>query len=193
MTVLIGDRKIRIPKPKLLTYDDYAKLTPPDNGNYELHKGQIIFMPTPIPKHQEISGKLHYLLFGYTLSHKNGKVYAAPMDTEFTPNDTLQPDILFISKERLSIIGEKKIEGAPDFIVEILSPSNTNKEMSYKKYIYESCGVKEYWVIYPEKKTVKQYESRDNEFVLIGEFGINDSVKASIIEGFTVKIADIFE
>ena len=82
MTVLIGDRKIRIPKPKLLIYDDYAKLTPPDNGNYELHKGQIIFMPTPIPKHQEISGKLHYLLFGFTLSHKNGKVYAAPMDTE---------------------------------------------------------------------------------------------------------------
>ena len=88
---------------------------------------------------------------------------------------------------------KKKIEGAPDFIVEIISPSNTNKEMSYKKYIYESCGVKEYWVIYPEKKTVKQYENRDNEFVLIGEFGINDSLKASIIEGFTVEIADIFE
>ena len=48
-------------------------------------------------------------------------------------------------------------------------------------------------MIYPDKKTIKQYENRDNEFVLIGEFGINDSVKASIIEGFTVKIADIFE
>jgi Uma2 family endonuclease len=77
MTVLIGDIKIRIPNKKKLTYEDYAKLTPPDSGNYELHNGEIIYMPTPIPRHQDISGKLHFLLYGHIFTNKLGKLYAA--------------------------------------------------------------------------------------------------------------------
>ncbi len=193
MTAFISERKVRISKPKLLTYDDYAKLTPPDSGNYELHKGQIIFMPTPIPKHQKISGKLQFLLFGHTLVHELGEIYAAPMDTYFTENDTVQPDLLFIVKERLVIVGDKKIEGAPDFIIEIKSPGNTAKEMSYKKHLYESCGVKEYWVIYPDKNIIKQFENREQEFVLIGEYGIENTFQSIVVEGFILQVRDIFD
>lgn len=193
MTVLIGDKKVRIPKIKLLTYDDYAKLTPPESGNYELHKGQIVYMPTPIPLHQLISSELHILLGFFIKTHGLGKLIAAPMDTVFTQNDTLQPDLLFISKDRLDIIGEKKIEGAPDLVIEIYSPSNSTKEMSYKKYIYETCGVKEYWVIYPEKTMIRQYENRENELFSMGDFNINDTLKSLIIEGFELKVSDIFQ
>ena len=192
MTVLLSDIKIHTPKKELLTYDDYAKLTPTDSGNYELHNGQIIYMPTPIPKHQKISGKLHFLLFGHTLSHNLGEIYAAPMDTKFTEHDTVQPDLLFIDKERLSIIGAIKIEGAPDFIVEIHSPGNSAKEMSYKKRLYESCGVKEYWIVYPTKNMIKQFENRGNEFVLVQECRLGDTLKAIVIEGFELNIRDIF-
>jgi Uma2 family endonuclease len=193
MTVLIEGKRKRIPLPKLLTYEDYAKLTPPDSGNYELHNGKIIFMPTPIPKHQLISSELHILLGSYIKTHKLGKLIAAPMDTVFSPNDTLQPDLLFIAKDRLYIIGEKKIEGVPDFIVEIHSRGNTPKEMSYKKFVYETTGVKEYWVIYPEQKMIKQFENQDFEFVLRQEARGKDTLSSFAIEGFSFDISDIFE
>jgi Uma2 family endonuclease len=146
-------------KPKLLTYEDYARLTPPNNGNYELHNGKIVFLPTPSPKHQIISGNLFGLLFLHLRTHKVGRVISAPMDTVFTPHDTLQPDILFISNAQLSIIGKVKIDGAPNFIVEILSRSNTAKEMNYKKRVYEASSVREYWVIHPKKGILTQYEN----------------------------------
>lgn len=193
MTVLIEGKRKRIPTPKLLTYEDYAKLTPPDSGNYELHNGKIIFMPTPIPKHQLISSELHILLGSYIKARKLGKLIAAPMDTVFAPHDTLQPDLLFISKDRLDIIGEKKIEGVPDFIVEIHSPSNSQKEMSYKKFVYETTGVKEYWVIYPKRKVIKQFQNDDFEFILRKEVTESGILSSFVIDGFSFDISDIFE
>ena len=191
MTALLDRIDKRIPQQKLLTYEDYASLTPPDSSNYELHNGKIITMPTPIPRHQEISAKLHYHLFGHSFFKKLGKVYAAPMDTKFTEHDTVQPDLLFITANRLHIIGDKKIEEAPDFIVEIKSPGNPLKEMKYKKELYESCGVREYWIIYPEKNTVEQYQNQGNHFILIGEFGLNDTLNSFVIKDFQVKVSDI--
>jgi Uma2 family endonuclease len=193
MTVLTERLKKRIPQEKLLTYEDYARLTPPDSSNYELHNGKIITMATPIPRHQKISGKLHFFLFGHTLLNNLGEVYAAPMDTKFTEHDTVQPDLLFISKDRLHIIGEKKIEEAPDFVIEIMSPGNTPKEMVYKKELYESCGVREYWIIYPKKSIIRQFENKNNTFVQVGEFGLDDTVHSFVVKDFKVKVRDILE
>jgi Uma2 family endonuclease len=192
MTVLIEGKKTKIPKPKFLTYEDYARLTPPDSGNYELHNGKIIYMPTPTPLHQRISRKLSTRLDIYVEEKKLGEIFTAPMDTVFNPIDTFQPDILFISNEKLAIIGEKKIEGAPDFIIEIKSPGNPPKELAYKKYVYETSGVREYWLINPDNKTIFQYENSDSELVRINIFTIEDVLKSFVIEGFTLKIADLF-
>lgn len=193
MTVLLEGKKVRIPKSKMLTYEDYAKLTPPDSGNYELHNGKLITLPTPTPQHQRISRKLSTRLDTFIESNQRGEMFSAPMDTVFTKYDTLQPDILFIEKERLHIIGEKNIEGAPDFVIEIVSPSNSSKELSYKKYVYETSGVREYWLILPEKKQVAQYENIDNELIRIGLWSVEDVLEAKVLAGFTVKIAEIFE
>jgi Uma2 family endonuclease len=193
MTVLAESIKKRVPQQTLLTYEDYARLTPADSPNYELHKGKIITMPTPIPRHQLISSELHILLGSYVKINRLGKIIAAPMDTKFTEHDTVQPDLLFISTDRLHIIGEKKIEAAPDFIVEIKSPGNPPKEMIYKKKLYESCGVSEYWIIYPEKNTIEQYENQGNNFVQIGEFGLNDTINSFVIKDFQVKVREILE
>ena len=108
MTVLIANKKVRIPTHRLLTYEDYARLTPPDSSEYELHNGTIVTMPTPIPLHQEISFELSLLIGFFIKKHKLGKLYTAPMDVKFSPTDTFQPDLLFIMSNRLDIIGEKK-------------------------------------------------------------------------------------
>jgi Uma2 family endonuclease len=192
MTALMSEKKIRIRNPKLLTYDDYARLTPPDSGNYELHNGKIVFMPTPSATHQNISMNLSAYIWQYIRPRQLGRVLAAPMDTIFSPNDTLQPDLLFVSKEREHII-KKVVDGVPDLVVEIKSLGNSLASVSYKKYVYESTGVKEYWYILPEKQTITQYENIDGELVRLQVLTIDDTLKSFVIEGFELALKDIFE
>lgn len=191
--IVMKQPKVRIPKQKMLTYDDYALLTPPDSGNYELHNGQIIYMPSPIPPHQKLSMRLSSRLFNYTDENKLGEIFTAPMDVVFNPIDTFQPDIFFISNERLSLIGDKKIEGAPDLVVEILSPSNNPKEMGYKKVIYEMSNVKEYWVINLKKQILTQYENIEGEFVSRRVFQNTDNLTSFTIKGFEMPMSKLFE
>ena len=190
---LDGKLTKKIPQPKLLTYEDYVKLTPPDSGNFELLNGRIFFMASPKPSHQEISSLLNTYLGIYIISNKLGKLFAAPMDVVFSEHDTFQPDLLFITKERLNIIGENKIEGTPDLVVEILSPSNDTNEMSYKKHIYESTGVKEYWLINVEKQTLTLYKQIDNELRWQKDIQKNEVLKSEVIKDFELDLNKIYE
>lgn len=183
-------KSLKFPKPKLLTFNDYERLTPPDSGNYELHNGKIVFMASPLEQHQTVAFKLTLKIGNHIVAHKLGKLLFAPMDTILTPNDTVQPDLLFITKEREHII-DRQVKGAPDFIVEILSGSNSPQEMSYKKYLYESTGVREYWVVNIEKQLVTQYENVEGEFFIRKSARLGDSLDSVIIEGFQIEVNDI--
>jgi Uma2 family endonuclease len=182
----------RLPQPKLLTYDDYARLTPPDSGNYELHNGKIIFMPSPLTPHQIISMNLSVEIGGFIRQYKLGKLLAAPMDVRFTANDVVQPDLLFVPNARLEII-KRIVEGAPDLIVEIKSDGNTATDMSYKKYLYETSGVKEYWIIYPNKKTISIYLLIEDELRFQRTLTVLDTLKSLVLTGFEMSVAAVFE
>jgi Uma2 family endonuclease len=177
-------------RKKRLTYEDYARLTPPDSGNYELHDGQIIFMPSPTPFHQDIAGELYSVMKVFAKANNLGKVFIAPLDTLFDRFNTLQPDVLFVSKDRLDIIGDKKIEAAPDLVVEVLSSGNTKKEMLHKKFIYESFEVQEYWLINLEKESLTQYLLKDEEFVS-RSFSFDDEVVSEALAGFKIRLRNI--
>ena len=185
-------KMLKFTQPKLLTFDDYARMTPPESGNYELHNGKIIHMPSPLIPHQRLARRLVRLLENYLHDNPIGELFFAPMDVIFNQNDTMQPDILVVSNERSSI-KDRQIKGAPDFIVEILSDGNTTKEMSYKKHIFETHGVREYWLINLAKQTITQYENIDDEFVIRNKIQKDGSLASVVIEGFTLKASDIFE
>ena len=190
----VGKTKKKLPQPKLLTYEDYARLTPPDSGHYELHNGTIIYMPSPIIKHQDVCGNIFAEIKFYLKKNKVGKVYIAPLDVTFTVKDTFQPDILFVQQDRIAQLEAtaKRIVGAPDFVVEVKSPGNTTKEMSYKRFVYESETVQEYWYVNLDDQTLKQYENIDNELQLKRTLTINDTVKSIAIEGFEIRLEDMF-
>ncbi len=130
-------------RKKVLTYDDYVALTPPDSGEFELHNGKIIQMASPTPAHQRAIRRLSRKMDAHIEANRLGELFFAPMDTKFDKFNTFQPDILFVAAARAGIIGEKKIDGAPDLVVEVLSESNSQQEMSFKKHIYESHAVRE--------------------------------------------------
>ena len=193
LTAIAPQKKVKVlkfPQSKLLTFKDYERLTPPDNGNYELHNGQIVFMASPLAQHQTVAFKLTMQIGNHIMAHDLGKLLFAPMDVIFSRIDTFQPDLLFITNERLYII-DRQVKGAPDFIIEILSDANTNKEMSYKKFVYETTGVQEYWVINIVKQTVTQYENVEGEFLIRKVARPNDSLISTVIDGFQVQVNDI--
>ena len=183
-------KMLKFPQPKLLTFKDYERLTPPDSGNYELHNGKIIFRASPLEQHQTVAFKLTLQIGNHIMARKLGKLLFAPMDTILTPNDTVQPDLLFISHERMHII-DRQVKGAPDFIIEILSDSNKPKEMSYKKYIYETTGVREYWIVNIEKQIITQYENKEGEFFPHKIAKRGDALTSFVIEGLHLEVNDI--
>ncbi len=109
-----------IPLKETYTYEDYAKL--PEGAPYQLIGGQLVMTPSSTPYHQEISQRLESKILGYVEKNNLGRLYHAPLDVFLSDKDVYQPDIIFISRKRLEIIGKKKIEGAPDIVIEILSP-----------------------------------------------------------------------
>jgi len=176
---------------KRYTYEDYAKL--PEGAPYQLIGAHLIKLPAPVPYHQEVSKKIGYLLYEHVeLKQKLGEIYSAPIDVYFEEEETYQPDIVFISKERIWIIKEDKIEGAPDLVIEILSPSTAYYDLVHKKEIYARHGVKEYWIVDPMEKKIDIYENRGGEFIFFKKAGKSERINSIIIQGFEVELDAIF-
>ena len=127
------------------TYEDYRNT--PDDVRYELHGGELITVPAPNMTHQGISTILLRLIDTLVYLKKLGKVYHAPTDVVFSDNEVVQPDLVFVSNERSHILTENNIRGAPDLIIEILSPSTAGRDRTFKRTLYERHGVKEYWMV----------------------------------------------
>lgn len=130
---------------KPFTYDDYASL--PEGSGYELVGGQIIREPAPGTAHQRVVRRLAVALTQFVTAGNLGEVLFSPIDVYFTETETYQPDIVFVSSHRLNIIGEKRLEGPPDVVMEVLSPSTGYYDLTHKKNVYERAGVKEYWIV----------------------------------------------
>lgn len=126
----------------------------PEGTLAELINDTIYMSPAPDFYHQELSFELSFQFGKHVKENELGKVVVAPMDVYFDDKNVMQPDILFITKENLSIIKNGKINGSPDIIIEILSPGNKKHDTEIKKAIYEQFGIKEYFIVEPETKEV---------------------------------------
>lgn len=179
-----------IPEKKTYTYADYARL--PEGAPYQLIGGQLIVTPSPTPYHQEISRKLEFKMVAFVEERDLGHVYDAPLDVYFGDSDVYQPDIIFIRKEREEIIGKTKIEGTPDIVIEILSPSTAYYDLRKKFRIYEQSGVSEYWVVDPGLKRIEVYENKGKKFNIYMEAEGEGKVSSKVLEGFGVELGEVF-
>jgi len=179
------------PKQGEWTYEDYARL--PDNGvRYEIIGGELYMSPAPRTKHQIASYELGFAFGLFVKRHKLGRILVAPIDVRLPDlADPVQPDIVFILKARLHIIKEKSIEGAPDLIVEILSPGTEGYDRRTKFQLYARAGVKEYWMVDPDTCTMEIYVLRGEAYALLGSFGPDDEAYSEVLAGFSVPVSEI--
>ena len=186
----ITTREIAATTEKIYTYEDYRKL--PEGAPYQLIGGMLIMTPAPSTYHQIISMKLEVKLAVLVMEKDLGLVLDAPIDVYLGENDTYQPDIIFIARDRLTIIEPDKINGAPDMVVEILSPGTAYYDLRKKFKIYEKNGVREYWIVDPEEQSVEVYTLQEGKFMIGQKVEKQGHIHSTVLEGFTVAVEKIF-
>jgi Uma2 family endonuclease len=176
------------------TYEDYL-LFPEDGKRHELIDGEHFMTPAPSTKHQRILGNL-FLAFGTFLKeHKIGEIFVAPCDVVLSDLDVVEPDLLFISSGRSSIITEKNVQGPPDLVIEILSESTRKTDEVIKRKLYEGHGVSEYWVVDPELETIKVYRMKDQGYIRAAELSLEmkNTLATPLLPGLQIPLTEIFE
>ncbi len=151
-------------KAKRWTYEEYYKLD--DDQRYEIIDGHLLMAPAPDTAHQEWSRELTLILASYVKRNKLGKVFAAPVDVVLDTQNTVQPDLLFVSNANLGIIQHRAVFGTPDLMVELVSPSSVRRDRYQKKDLYARFGVKEYWIGDPANKTLEILTVKEGRFEL---------------------------
>ena len=173
-----------------VTYDDYLRL--PDEKRYEIIEGELFMVPAPDFFHQIVSRNIEFRLLDFVEKNKLGIVVDAPVDVVLSSEDVFQPDILFISSERRYIITEKNVSGAPDLIIEILSPSTQELDKLVKRHLYSKFGVREYWIVDPVGKNIEVMTQSDKGFKLFAAFSNDDVLTSPLIEGFSLPLTAVF-
>ncbi len=176
-----------------LTYDDYV-LIPDDGKQHQILDGEHYVSPSPSRWHQRLVLRLIRWLDGFVLRHDLGEIFVSPLDVLLSWNDVVQPDLFFISKERSEISTEENVLGAPDLVIEILSPKTRKLDEGVKLQRYERFGVREYWMIDGFRKGVTVCRPIDGAFqrlpVLSAAAG--DVLTIPLLPGLEIPLAELF-
>ena len=173
------------------TYKDYKSLPESETKRYELIEGELIMVPSPNIYHQRISRKLEFLLEDFVEKNKLGEIFYAPCDVHMGEN-VVQPDILFVSKEHSYVITEEEIKGAPDLVIEILSPATAERDRTYKKVLYARYGVREYWIVDPEEKTIEVLTLKKEGYETFGIYKMQETLNSPLLSGLSINLTKIF-
>jgi Uma2 family endonuclease len=183
---------MHIPKGKIvLTYEDYV-LLPNDRNRYETLEGELTVTPAPSTKHQTASGNLFVLLSHYIKERDLGKLFHAPIDLILESTSVLQPDLLFVSKVRQQIITERAVEGVPDLVIEILSPTTRRTDRVTKAQIYARHSVPGYWIVDPEQEIIEIYLLEANGYRLAATLQGKTPMAAPPFTELEIAAGDVF-
>ena len=171
------------------TYSDYLAL--PGYERYEIHDGELVLLTSANTPHQHASKKLILQLLEVEASGL-GTAYFAPFDVVFSDTEVVQPDLMFIARERYDIITHANVQAAPDLVVEILSPSTASRDWNYKQGLYAKYGVKELWMVDPESAFLWRLMLRGEAFEIAGVYGADESFDSPTLGGLTVNLTDVF-
>ena len=176
-----------------LTYQDYLD-SPETRARYNVIDGELVIAGSSTRSHQTISGNIYRPVQRYVSEHGLGHVWYAPLDVivRQEPLRVRQPDLLFVSNENSGILSDR-IEGGPDLVVEILSPSNSRVDIDSKLADYAQIGVRECWIVSPQARTVEALGLEGGQYSRLSLSGRGDIVESRVLSGFHLPVSQIFE
>lgn len=178
-----------IPPTRRWTYADYCRI-PADRKRHQIVDGRHFVTPAPSLRHQEVAGRLYVALIEAIERRRRGRVFIAPVDVHLAPGTIVQPDLVVFGTRHTSRIGQKKITGAPDLLVEILSPSHRTLDTVRKRERYERAGVRELWLVDPDADSLVQLVLRRGRYVEVATDG--PLVRLRALRGPTVDLRSVF-
>ncbi|EIP99173.1 hypothetical protein OpiT1DRAFT_03683 [Opitutaceae bacterium TAV1] len=174
-----------------LTVHDYREI--PETGpRYQLVEGDLFMAPAPNRFHQTCAGKIYYAFEDYLSEHPVGKAYIAPFDVYLTDLNVYQPDVSFFSRERYSYLTDEGACGAPDIVVEVLSPKTAYLDLGVKKEIYARTGVLEYWVVDPAAHRVSVWHLSENSQAPAFTLPKNGTLTTPLLPEFVLRLENVF-
>ena len=176
----------------LITRADYEDM-PQGPPYYQVIEGDLIMWPAPDTFHQSIAGRLHGVVWQFLEKHPVGEVFIGPLDVFLTEVNVYQPDVIFISNKRRSIITKRGLEGAPDLVVEVLSPGTARFDKGSKRKIYARMGVSELWLVDPIPELIHVYHLSRNAEVPVATYDAKATLKTPLLPGLRIRVGSIFK
>jgi Uma2 family endonuclease len=180
------------PAAELFTVEDYRAM-PPGPPYYQLVEGELIMAPSPNSFHQDIAGNIFTLLRQHVRKLRLGKVCFAPLDVYLSDANVFQPDVLFLANPIAPRFQADGVHGAPDLVVEIVSPSNGPLELRRKRPLYAQHGVKEEWLIEPTLQQIHRYDFTRDRVKPVRILDNDESFETPLLPGLTINAAEVFE
>lgn len=173
-----------------MTAAEFRQL-PESMEHIELIDGEIVVSPTPRHRHQNIIGNLHLMLAGLIPS---GKIVLSPMDVYLSDTDVVQPDVFWVSGpgSKCQLGADDYWHGAPDLVIEVLSPGTALRDKTVKFDLYEKHGVREYWLVDPDALYIEVWRLHENKYMRVGVFGPEDRFESAVLE-LEVDTTKIFQ
>lgn len=185
----IGARSLK------LTYEDYLYF-PQDGKRHELIDGEHYVTPAPNLKHQTAVVNLAGDLRDFVRPRGLGRVWVAPVDVLLSDHDVVQPDLVFLSKDRKKLAADgANVKGAPDLAVEVLSPATRRMDSITKRHLYEKYGVPEYWLVDPELEIIQVYRLTEGTYRRVVELAAEreDVLTSPLFPGLEIALTEVFE
>ena len=174
------------------TYERYLRETA-EGEYFTIIAGERFMSPSPTVFHQHILLNLGMVLQTWVRQSRIGKLGLAPLDVVLGDDEVVQPDLIFVLNEHLDRLTRKNVHGAPDLVIEILSPGSTRLDRVKKRELYARHGVPEYWIVSPGERTVEVLRLQDKQYELAGLYEEDDTLQSPLLPGFTCLVKDIFE
>ncbi len=179
------------PRPIKLTYEDYVTL-PDDGRRYEILDGELVVSPSQTTRHQLVVRNLLVALTSWVRAKGLGRVWCAPLDNILAQTTIVQPDVMYVSKARASIVSDRGMEAAPDLVIELLSFSTAARDRGIKMQLYARYGVSRYWIVNATSNTLDVYVLRDRMYELAGHYHGDDVVRVDVPEGFETPLTELW-
>jgi len=173
------------------TYERYLRETA-EGEYFTIIGGEKIMSPSPTSFHQAIILNLGRILQTWLLQTGLGKLRPAPFDVILSENEVTQPDLVFVLTQHLDRLGEKNFQGAPDLVIEILSPGSVQLDRVKKRELYARHGVTEYWIVSPGERTVEMRRLHGEQYELVHVYEEGETLSSLLLTGFTCAVKDIF-
>lgn len=171
------------------TLDDFMALG--DEVRAELIAGELYMTPSPTPPHQSVAANLHLILGPHVREQNLGTMWIAPLDVHLPSGDIVQPDLIFISTASAPIV-QDWIRGVPDLLIEIVSPSNAERDRFVKRALYAENGVREYWIVDPDSRTIEVVRLDDGAYQPAGYFGVGTSLTSVTFPALRLDVGELF-